>query len=152
MKLVLNAALVLGIVAQPVLAAKVTWRGSMCVTAVAAACPAGDWSITCYNMAYRPPNVGDNGPGTHFAFGDGSFRYGMDLASGSLISTVQPVSQTSVTAFGFTATGVTMKFTIHKPATLTAATKSVELAGTINNIDGEPGCNLTFGAAGILAP
>lgn len=153
MKVLACAGAVLALLSQQAVAAKVTWRGAMCITAVSQACPAGDWVITCYNMAYRPPNIGDNGAATHFAFGDGNFRYGMDLASGSLVGTVfQPVSQTSVTTFGFTPSGVTMRFTLQKPATPTATTKSIELAGNINNVDGNAGCNLTFRGSAVLQP
>ena len=133
--------------------AKVTWRGAMCVTDVAAACPAGDWEIACYNMAYRPPNLSDNGAATHFAFGDGGFRYGLDLASGNLVGTTyRGVTQTAVTTFGGQAPNVSLRFTSQKPATLTETTKSVEIVGNIKNIDGNIGCNLGFRAAGVLAP
>lgn len=152
MKRLICAALALSAVSEPALA-KVTWRGSMCITAVSSSCPAGDWQLTCYNMAYRPPNVSDNGPSTRFAFGDGNFRYGMGLASGSLIGTTyRAVSQTSVTTFGYSPQNVTMRFTTHNPTTLTTTSPTVYIVGNINNTDGHAGCNLTFRATGVLAP
>jgi hypothetical protein len=133
--------------------AKVTWTGMMCITSVASACPAGDWEIACYNMRYRPAGVSDNGAATHFSFGNENFRYGLDLASGSLIGTTyKAVSQTTVTAFGFTAPNTSLRFTTQKPVTLTETTNAVEIVGNIKNIDGGVGCNLGFRAAGVRAP
>ena len=104
-------------------------------------------------MTYRPAGVGDNGTATHFAFGNDGFRYGLDLSSGNLVGTAyKPVSQTTVTAFGFTPSNVSLRFTSQKPSTLTATTTSVEIVGNVKNIDGEIGCNLGFRAAGILVP
>ena len=154
MRLLLSAATVLVLLAQPAAAAKVTWRGNMCVTAFTAACPAGDWELACYSMAYRPPNLGDNGPNSLFAFGDETFRYGMRLASGSLVgSTNKAVTQTTVTTGGFSPpSGVTMRFSTQSPATLTATSPNFYAAGVINNIDGYSGCNISFRASGVLAP
>ena len=146
------ALLTFGIV-HPALATKVTWTGSICITAFTAACPAGDWAVECYNMKYRPPNLGDNGPETHFAFGNDNFRYGLDLDTGSLIGkTFKPVRQTTVTTFGFTPTITQLRFTKHKPDVLTETTTSVEIEGNIKNVDGYANCNLTFRAGGILVP
>lgn len=153
MKRLACTTLLLSILSPEAFAAKVEWRGTMCITVVAAACPAGDWEVACYGMRYRPPNLGDNGTATHFSFGNENFRYGLDLDSGSLIGTVfQPVSQTSVTAFGFSPPGTSLRFTSQKPLALAATTKSVEIAGTIKDVDGNSGCNLTFRAAGVLVP
>lgn len=154
MRLLLSAATVLVLLAQPVAAAKVTWRGNMCVTAFTAACPAGDWELACYSMAFRPPNLGDNGPNTLFAFGDEEFRYGMRLASGTLVgSTPKTVTQTTITTGGFSPpSGVTMRFATQSPASITTTTPNVFMTGVINNIDGYAGCNISFRASGVLAP
>lgn len=153
MRLLVSVFTVLVLLAQPASAAKVTWRGNMCVTGFSAACPAGDWVLACYAMAFRPPNVGQNGAQTLFAFGDDTFRYGMRLASGSLIGTTyKAVSQTAVTTFGMTPGNVMMRFTAQTPASMTASTPSVYMTGNINNIDGYAGCNISFRASGVLAP
>lgn len=151
MRLLLTSAAALILIAGPA-NAKVTWRGNMCITSVSASCPAGDWELKCYSLAYRPPNVGDNGVPTLFAFGNERWRYGMKLATGSLVGTTyRAVSQTAVTVQAFSPTNVTMRFTTQTPATIAATTPSIYLVGNINNIDGIVGCNIAFRAAAVLA-
>lgn len=146
------AALVLAMAAEPA-AAKLTWRGNMCITAISAACPAGDWVLTCYDLAFRPPNVSDNGTQTLFAFGDTRFRYGLRLASGSLVGTTyKAVTQTSITTFAFSPPNTTMRFTTQTPATITATTPNIYMVGNMNNVDGTPNCNLAFRASAVLSP
>ena len=150
-------ALMMGLLAPPAIAAHVEFRGTMCITSVGAGCPAGDWNVNaCYALRYRPPNLGDNGASTRFGFygdgdGGGNFAYMLILNSGSLVGTTfKPVSQTTITSFDFTA-NPTMRLTLQSPATLTATSRSVTIAGNVDSID-EPGCNLAFTGAGLLVP
>lgn len=153
MRQMLAATVLLVLLAEPASAAKVTWRGNVCITAISASCVPGDFELGCLSLAFRPPNVGTNGAQTLFAFGTEKWRYTNRLATGTLVGTsYKGVSQNAITTFAFAPPGVTMRFTSQVPATITATTPSVYMAGNINNMDGVTNCNLSFRAAAALAP
>jgi hypothetical protein len=145
-------AAILGLTATSAMAAKVEFRGALCLTSVNPTCLAEGWNTGCYSgSGYSPRNLGDNGPQTRLSLFSMFFAENYTLESGNLVGdTFRTVAGTGVGRGGFTFTSQ-MKITSQSPAAskLTETTPSVTIIGSINDFDGTPGCNIEFTAAGV---
>lgn len=153
MKLVLATALATALLSAAAVAQSVEFRGSACLTAVTASCPASGWTVgDCLLLRYSPPNLGTNGITTEMSMMGQSFGDNYSLLSGSLIGTVmQPVDAYTVGRTGYKY-AATMRISKQSPAPLLSTSPFVSLTGNINNFSNSTNCNVAFRASGALRP
>ncbi len=99
-------------------AARVEFRGGLCVVSLSTACTAVDETTLgfCYQMRYSPPNLGDNGPATRLSILEYGGAQNYTLPTGSLIGTgFKSVQGTGVYRVGYTFTS-TMRITSQTPS------------------------------------
>lgn len=149
MKTIALASLGLTMMISTAAAARVEFRGGLCILTASAPCTTFEETSVgvCYQMRYAPRNLGDNGPATKVTLIEFGGAQNYTLPSGSLIGTsYQTVNGTGVYRSGFTFTSP-MRITAQSPATLTTAT-SVTITGNIKDFDSIPGCDVKFLGAG----
>lgn len=143
MKTVLCAAIGLGLMASSSLAARVNFLGAACITSVTPECTVEGWDVgQCFEMRYRPPNLGDNGPITSIGFAYDFAASNFTLGSGSLVGTTYR-TVTSTHIFSITRQfPASMRLTKQTPSDLTTA-QSISVIGNIKDFD-VPNCTLQF--------
>lgn len=149
MKRIVIAVLAASIAAPAASAARVEFRGGLCVLSVAPTCTAMQETSVgfCYQMRYSPPNVGTNGPATNLSILEYGGAQNYRLPSGSIIGTAyQAVAGTGVYRLGFTFTSQ-MRITSQSPANLSTAAVAT-ITGDIKDFDFLPGCNVKFRGSG----
>ena len=135
-------------------AATVEFRGGGFLTNPTPECIADGWGQSNYeNVRFRPPNLGDNGPQTRLAIHSLFSAESYVLASGNLNANFKNVQGGGT----FAATGLygnqaKVRVTFKQPATITATTKDIIIAGQIQTIGDVAGCQMDFRFSLTLKP
>ena|SRR5437868_1210451 len=151
MKMPVFLALALGLMASNAVAGVVEFRGGFCLLTVTTSCASASWNVgDCLLLRYSPPNLGTNGPTTEVSVLGQSFGDSYSLASGSLVGTTyKTVAGVHVGRQGY---GFTSNMRITSQSSVSATSKSVTLAGNIQNFDDATGCDVGFQASATNRP
>ncbi|MEJ8571472.1 hypothetical protein [Microbaculum marinum] len=97
------------------------------------------------NFRYRPPNVGDNGPATRFAFHFSYWATGFIKMDGDIGDSFVPVIgqgfSTNYSDYGYQPE---VRFTQHAPSKVKPKSKRVKLRGDIQGFSYLPDCSVKF--------
>ena len=148
----IKAILVAALLAQPAIAERVEFSGSLCLTATNATCSANGWNAGgCFATRFLPPNIGDS-PNTQLSIFSRTYATNFIRSPGSLVGrTYRPVDVTKVAGGGGTYSA-TMRFTTQTPTAPTTSTEFLTMTGNVDGWDNIPGCVVTFKAAHTRCP
>jgi hypothetical protein len=143
--------------APPASAAKIVFRGAMVVESASEACGVLPYieQGALFATAYRPADLGSNGPSTTVLSLDGTVDaadyvvWRVVLEDGSLSGEYQPVNGLSLNfeEIKLKESSSRMRLLEQTPSTLTATSKFVFMRARIRDFGGAPECTLTFRAA-----
>jgi hypothetical protein len=132
--------------------AELVWDGELIVKTVTAACGTS-WAPADFAAAvFRPANIDDNGVDSYFSFLQRDRALSLKIVGNSFVGNGNYAGTlTRRNGQGLSYQGTFANIVV-TPANFTAATKNIQITGTIRRVENVVGCNLGFTAVFVRRP